>query len=117
HCRTLFTDNSRPNATASARFVAGEEKWTLLGSAKTLINVHQGVTPYFEWQRVLGAILNGCVVVSEHSAEATPLEPGRHFVSGRPETLALLVEELLEDEARRPVMRHEAYEVCRDAAK
>ena len=54
---------------------------------------------------MLEAVANGCVVVSEHSADTDPLVPGEHFVSGTLENLALLADGLLRDEERLVSMR------------
>jgi hypothetical protein len=109
-----LTDNSAPNWAPSARFLSGEEKWDALRRARVLINIHQGAAPYFEWQRIVQTIANGCVVVSEHSADYQPLQPGLHFFAGRPENLMLLAQSLLEDEPRRQFHRDEAYRFLRD---
>jgi hypothetical protein len=109
-----LTDNSAPNWAPSARFLSGEQKWDALGRARVLINLHQGAAPYFEWQRIVQAIANGCVVVSEHSADHEPLQPGHHFLAGQPESLMLLAQSLLEDEPQQQVHRDEAYRFLRD---
>jgi glycosyl transferase family 2 len=113
-CRIVISDNLRPNPDNSHSFVAGEEKRRLLASAKLLLNVHGDEEPYFEWLRVLEAIHCGAVVVSEWSTDYAPLVPGEHFVSGRPETLHLLAEELLSDDARRRTMRSDVHALIRD---
>jgi hypothetical protein len=94
-------------------FLLGEAKWRLLLSAKTLLNLHRQEGPYFEWVRVLESIANGCVVVSEHSADCAPLVPGEHFVSGTLESLALLADGLLRDEERLAATRLAAYDLVR----
>jgi Glycosyl transferase family 2/Glycosyl transferases group 1 len=109
----VISDNSQPNVATSGSFVAGEDKWSLLGRTKVLLNVHRTEEPYFEWQRVLEAILCGAVVVSERSTDFDPLVPGEHFLSGRPENLHLLADELLEDADRRRSMQLAAYELVR----
>jgi hypothetical protein len=106
-CLTI-SDNSRPNWRSSEGFYTGIEKWRLLGRSKVLINLHQGTAPYFEWLRIVEAICNGCVVVSEHSVDYGPLRPGEHFVSGHPENLGLLVQGLLEDNPRRWELKRDA---------
>jgi GT2 family glycosyltransferase len=97
HCHFVISDNSRPNSKSTGSFVTDDEKWSLLARSKVLINLHQGETPYFEWLRVIQAMENGCVVVSESSLDYAPLVPGKHFLSGRPDSLGLLAERLLED--------------------
>jgi hypothetical protein len=111
--KLVLSDNSRPNTEPSTNFLVGTEKWRVLGRTKVLLNLHQGAAQYFEWLRVAEAICNGCVVVSEHSSDYEPLEPSTHFVSGRPETLGLLAQELVEDEQCRLGMAESAYDFLR----
>ena len=65
-----------PTGPPPQSFRAEEEKWDLLGRAKILINIHQDEFPYFEWLRVVQAMSNGAVVVSERSVDFEPLVPG-----------------------------------------
>jgi hypothetical protein len=113
-CRLLFSDNSQPNARTTPAFLAGDDKRALLARAKLLINVHAGDEPYFEWLRVVEGICAGCVVVSEHSTDISPLRWGEHVVSGRPGTLGLLAAWLLEDHATLTSLQAGAYELLRD---
>ena len=109
----LLVPPERPKTEERADFLMGEAKWRLLASAKTLLNLHRQESAYFEWVRVLEAVANGCVLVSEHSADTDPLVPGEHFVSGTLENLALLADGLLRDEERLVSMRTAAYELVR----
>ncbi|MQA76390.1 MAG: glycosyltransferase, partial [Solirubrobacterales bacterium] len=114
-CELVISDNDSPNPATSASFVAGEDKWGLLGRAKLLLNVHRSeFPPYFEWVRILEAIHCGAVVVSERSSHYAPLEPGRHFVSGAAQNLATLAEELLADDDRRTEIQLAAHEFIRE---
>jgi hypothetical protein len=108
-CELHMSDNSRPNSAASVSFLADDGKWGLLSRAKTLLNVHQGDEPYFEWLRVIEAMHAGCVVVSEASSDFGPLVPGEHLVMGREQTLGFLVQELLDDPASLSAMRRSAH--------
>lgn len=111
--RLIITDNSSPNPTSLPNFLVGGEKLALLRRSKVLINIHQDRMPYFEWQRVVECVHSGCVVVSEHSTDYDPFVAGRHFVSGRPEVLGHLAEELLDDPAARESMRQAALDCLR----
>lgn len=111
--RLVISDNYRPNYKESESFYAGSKKYELLATSKTLLNIHANETPYFEWLRVVEAICNGCVVISEHSTDYEPLVPGEHFVSGRPETLADAAYTLLLDPEKLSAMRDRAYEFLR----
>jgi hypothetical protein len=54
-------------------------------------------------------------VVSEHSRDCAPLIPGKHFVSGRAQDLALLADLLLDDDDRLAELRASAYELVRES--
>jgi hypothetical protein len=112
-CHFVISDNSRPNWATSPSFLIEDEKWALLRRSKVLLNIHQGDTPYFEWLRLVQAMATGAVVVSEESLDFEPLEPGRHFLSGRPEALGHLVEHLLTDGPRRWEIQTDAYKAIR----
>jgi hypothetical protein len=113
-CRFVISDNSRPNWAPSGTYLSDEDKWDLLGRSKVMINLHQGDTPYFEWLRVVQAMANGCVVVSEPSLDDQPLVPGTHMQVGRPDSLGFLAERLLDDSHARWTMQSAAYDVLHD---
>ena len=96
-------------------FVAGDAKRELLASARIALSIRSQIPPYFEWVRAIEAISNGAVLVTEQGAGHAPLVPGEHFVSGRPESLALLAEGLLRDPDRLEAIRRRAYEHLREA--
>ncbi len=113
HRTRLLVPPEQPKTRERADFLLGEAKWECLRSAKILLNLHRQESAYFEWVRVLEAIANGCVLVSEHSPDCDPLVPGEHFVSGTLENLALLADHLLRDDARLAAMRLAAYDQVR----
>ncbi|MGI8557939.1 MAG: glycosyltransferase family 2 protein [Solirubrobacteraceae bacterium] len=113
-CVFVLSDNSRPNWAASESFRSGKEKWDLLGRAKILVNIHQDEEPYFEWLRIVQAISNGAVVVTEHALDFEPLVPGQHFLAGGGESLPLLSDLLLEDGDRWLKMQTAAYGFLRE---
>jgi hypothetical protein len=85
----------------------------LLSRSRVLLNIHRGDQPYFEWVRVLDAMANGCVVVSETSTDTGPLVPGRHFLEAPLEHLIDVASGLLDNEPLRRRMASEAHEVLR----
>jgi Glycosyl transferase family 2/Glycosyl transferases group 1 len=95
-------------------FLSGTRKWEALAAAKTILNIHRGELAYMEWQRVLGAVLNGCVVVTEHSLGYAPFVPNEHFVSAAYDDLHLVVGALLDDPDRIAAIRRNAYAFVRD---
>jgi hypothetical protein len=96
-------------------FIVGSEKHALLRSSRTLLNLHREGATGLEWVRVIEAICNGAVVITEHSHDHAPLVPGEHFVSGRAPDLALLADLLLNDEERLAAIRQNAHEFIREA--
>ena len=113
HRTRLLIPPERPKTDERADFLLGDSKWDCLREAKVLLNLHRQESAYFEWVRVLEAIANGCVLVSERSPDSAPLVPGEHFVSGTLENLALLADHLLQDEQRLATMRLAAYDLVR----
>jgi hypothetical protein len=107
-------DSVLPHQADSPYFVSGARKWRMLSDSKLLMNVHRSELGYLEWQRAIGAIVNGCVLLSEHSLGFEPLVPGEHFVSASFCNLEVALEGLLEDEDRLARIRTSAYEFLRD---
>lgn len=109
----------RPITPQTPGVVFGRDKYRLLASSTLLVNVHRdrsadlpaGVTPpaYFEWARMIEAIANGCVVVTEPSEGFEPLIPGEHFVEATADRLGAVVDELLADPERVAAIRSAAH--------
>ncbi len=102
-----------PKTGASRDFLIEDVKRAQLRGAKLILNLHRQGSPYFEWCRALEAICNGCVVVSEHSADSRPLIPGEHFLSARAPSLGLLARGLVDDADRLAGLRLAAYDFVR----
>ncbi len=111
----LLIPPESPKTSERADFLIGDAKFDCLRSAKILLNLHRQESAYFEWVRVLEAVCNGCVLVSERSPDSEPLVAGEHFVSGTLENLALLADHLLRDEERLAAMRLAAYDHVRSS--
>jgi hypothetical protein len=103
-----------PHRADSELFLSGDRKWELLSRCKLLLNVHRGELGYFEWQRAVEAIANGCVLLSEHSLGYEPLAPGEHFISVSFDSLEVALEALLDDTERLAQIRQSAYELLRE---
>ncbi len=103
-----------PHTSTSEAYFHGQRKWRHLAASRMILNVHRSPLAYLEWQRVIGAMVNGCVVVSEHSLGTAPLIPGEHFVSVSLESMPLALRALLDDEDRLKAMRHAAYRLLRE---
>jgi hypothetical protein len=109
-----LTETFLPHRDGSACFLTGRRRSELLANSKVLLNVHQQELPYLEWHRVLNAVLNGCVVLSESATEASPFESGTHYFSTRRQDLPHALEALLEDPERLARTRDAAYQLVRD---
>ena len=108
HAEIRLTDPSRPLRPGTPGVAFGADARMLYAESKTLLNVHQTERPYFEWHRLLTAMLNGCVVVTEHATDSAPLVPGVDFVSSSVESLPCLLELLLRDHDLRQEIQHAA---------
>jgi hypothetical protein len=85
-----------------------------MADSKLILNVHRAELGYLEWHRILGAILNGCVVLSEPSIGFEPLVPGEHFVTVEYDDLPFALEALIGHEQRLESIRRAAYDLVRD---
>lgn len=103
-----------PHTAESRHFLSGGRKWELLAASKLLMNVHRGELGYFEWQRAIETLTNGCVLLSEHSLGFEPLVAGEHFVSVSYDSLDVALGALLADEELLARTRRAAYEFLRD---
>jgi len=109
-----LTETVVPHTANSSYFLAGKKRAELLADTKVLLNVHQQKLPYLEWHRILSAVLNGCVVLTEHALHTAPFEPGVHFFSVRGEDMPHTVEALINDPDRLDRVRSAAYRLVRD---
>jgi GT2 family glycosyltransferase len=112
-CDLRLFMGDRPVRDGTASFVSGRAKHELLAGSRVLLNVHQGERDYFEWIRVIEAVSNGCLVVTERSGGYAPLVPGRHFLPAPAAALAAQVDAILRDEALRAELAFGAYEFVR----
>jgi hypothetical protein len=95
-------------------FLKGEEKCRRLRSARILLNLHRTTSSALEWMRFLEAICNGCVVVSEPCLDSEPLIPGEHFLMSGAESIAGVVNGLLDDPERLRRLQEQAYDFVRN---
>jgi hypothetical protein len=112
-CYLNVSDSSIPQTADSPSFLSGERKWRRLVESKLVLNIHRSQLAYLEWQRVVEAISNGCVVVTEHSLGASPLVPGEHFVSASFGNLDQILGVLLDEPERVATIRRSAYSFLR----
>jgi Glycosyl transferase family 2 len=109
----ILTESLRPHLEHSTHFLSGERRWAALRRAKVIVNVHRNELGYLEWLRVIGAMLSGCVVLTEHSIGYEPLVPGEHFVSVGYDRLPLALDALLAEPCRIVEIRDAAYRFLR----
>lgn len=109
-----LTETEAPHTEGSSYFLSHDRKWRLLADSRLILNIHRDDLAYMEWHRVIGAVLNGCVVLTEHALGVAPMVPGAHFLSTRYEDLPRTLEGLLDDRARLEEIRHAAYDFVRE---
>ncbi|HVA73435.1 MAG TPA: glycosyltransferase [Acidimicrobiales bacterium] len=112
-CDIRLFEHDRPMNVPRAHFVAGEDKWRLLSSARVLLNIHRSEVRYFEWIRVLEAVINGALVVTELSSDYGPLIPGEHFLTASKDFIAAQTASILMDEPLRAEIASSAYDFVR----
>ncbi len=99
----------RPIRADTPGAVFGADKHRLLSGSRTLLNIHRARSAgaqrpaYFEWARMVEAMANRCVVVSEPSDGYAPLVAGVHFVEACAPELGATLDGLLDDPQR---LRH-----------
>ena len=94
-------------------FLPGKEKFEHLARSRFVLNVHREQKRTFEWVRALEAMSNGCVLVSEPSADLAPLMPGEHLIVARPQSLGTVAAALAGQPERERQLRAAAYEFVR----
>lgn len=103
----------RPMNEPRTHFVASTAKWQLLAASRVLVNIHRSEVPYFEWVRVLEAVVNGCLVVTESSTDYGPLVPGEHLIAAPSEFLGAYTASIMTDESLRVELAAAAYDFVR----
>ena len=91
----------------------GSDKYSHLANSKILLNLHRGASQSLEWVRVLEAMCNGCVVVSEHSTDFEPFVAGTHLAFARGRATVAVAAALLRSPARLLELQTNAYELCK----
>lgn len=106
---TMFVPPVAPKPSSRPDYLVDGAKYAHLRRAQVLVNLHRAGSSSFEWVRVLQAIANGCVVVSEPSNDHEPLVPGEHFAAAAPDAIPHVVEALLGEPERLAAIRESAY--------
>ncbi|RZQ62212.1 hypothetical protein EWH70_21465 [Amycolatopsis suaedae] len=95
-------------------FLPGDGKFAHLADSRMLINLHRGRSVALEWVRVLESLCNGCVVLTEPSADVEPMVPGEHLVVARGESLGAVAAALAGQPERERELRMAGYEFVRE---
>ena len=101
-----------PVSDGTPGLVFGRDKYALLADARVLLNLHRGGPTgpvYFEWARMVEAMANRCVVVTEPSADTAPLSPDVHFVEAEAEAVGEAIAAMLDDDRARERMADAAF--------
>lgn len=106
----VITRLEKPKFFHTAGFFANHDRNRLLRSCKILVNIHANDNTYFEWLRVVMAIANGCLVISETSDYIEPLINGKHLIITELDDIAAQCNYYLEHESERLAIVNEAYE-------
>ena len=118
HSQLRMFTFSRPLTGEEPGIVFGDEKYRLLARSKVLVNLHRSdesdADGYFEWARMIEAMANGCVVVTEASLGHDPLTADEHFVETTLDDLATDVISVLDDDERRGQIAAAAHRVVMD---
>jgi len=113
HADLRLFEFPRPMTVPRSHFVASNEKWDVLTSSRILLNIHRDEVPYFEWVRVLEAVCNGCLVITESSSDYGPLLPGEHLIAAPSDALGAYAASMLIDETLRAELAGAAYDFAR----
>jgi hypothetical protein len=110
HSNIVITRLEKPKFSNTAGFFANHQRNRLLRSCKILVNVHANDNTYFEWLRVVMAIANGCLVISETSDYIEPLINGKHLIITDLDNIPAQCDYYLEHAEERDAIAHAAYE-------
>lgn len=111
--RLHVADSARPHPAGDPTFLQGPEKWRQLADARVLLVAGRDGREALDWQPVLEAICNGCVVLTDHASGYAPLQPGEHLFSADADRLPLSLAALLDDPDRLERVRRAAYDRIR----
>ena len=109
----LLTPPHEPMGPRRVDFLPGAAKFAHLANSRLLLNLHRERSRALEWVRVLEALCNGCVVLTEPSTDLAPLVSGTHLVLTRPESLGAAAAALAADPKRERDLRMAGYEFVR----
>jgi hypothetical protein len=110
NCHLAMVKFEKPQLFNSPGFYGGKKRAELFASSKILLNVHAYEHSYFEWYRIITALANRCLLISERSLHYEPLEINRHFVMVDLEDIPAVCRYYLENEEARHRITEEAYQ-------
>lgn len=112
-CHIRFVPLGFAKTSLTRSYLSPEKRTELLSQTKISLNIHYSDQKYFEWHRVLTAIANGCLVVTEKCEGYGSLIPGRHFIMVDQDQLIPACDYYLENTAERDKICREAFEFVR----
>lgn len=112
----MLTEAPAPHFSPGSAVPTGASRWELMGRSNLFLHFHPQPEPEVDWLTILGAALNGCVLVTEHVPSIDPLVPGEHYISARAGDVPDVLELALADPAGLRRMRQAAYRALRDWA-
>src|SRR4030095_13053553 len=80
NCHIVLSEVHRPRLSATAGYLAGQDRLNLVASSRIVLCVHSTDRPYFEQHRAMLALANGCLLVTETSRHTEPPQTGATFV-------------------------------------
>lgn len=110
----LLTPPHEPMGPQRIDFLPGDAKFAHLADSRFLINLHREQSKALEWVRVLEALTNGCVVLTEPSTDVDPVVPGKHLVMASAASLGAVTAALASDVARERELRVAGYDFVRN---
>jgi GT2 family glycosyltransferase len=117
HRTRLVTPPSYVREAPEADYMLGRERRLPFLESTLTLNVHRHEASGLQWPRFLEAIANGCVVVSEHVDDASPLVAAQHYVSGDVRSLPFLADWLLGNPEELVAIRDRAYRFVREEVR
>lgn len=108
HRIVMVPEELQGRGNPSTEALKGDDKWNLLARTRLVLNAHREGSNALEWVRVVEAVCNGAVVVTEPSGDAWPLTAECLVEAADLGSAAL---RLLDDPDRMESIRRRAYEV------
>ena len=94
-------------------YLAAEERADLLARTDVLLCLRSGEDPSLSWLRLADGLTNGALLLCERSVGTAPLRPGHELLMTSPDSLPVMLERVLADDALRERVRRTGYDAAR----